>query len=83
MKVLQLETGYTWFWTKQKFINRKYVMQEMFEDFQNGEPVEVPGERDPFLESRDVECLIGTAEVYLLSLTYQVNSFYIYCVNTV
>ena len=48
-------------------------MQEMFEDFQNGEELQVPVERDPFTELPEMECLIGTAEIYLLSLTYQVR----------
>jgi len=65
VKVTQLETGYIWFWSKDKFTNRKYVMQEMYEDFQNGEDWNVPPERDPFIESADTECMVGVCEVYI------------------
>lgn len=73
VKVKQLDTGYEWFWTRQKFINRKYVMQEMYEDFEAGESWDVPPERDPFVESTETECLIGTAEVYLKCVAYMIE----------
>ena len=73
VKVKQLDSGYEWFWTRQKFINRKYVMQEMYEDFESGESWDVPAERDPFVESPETECLIGTAEVYLKCVAYMVR----------
>ena len=73
VKVKQLESGYEWFWTRQKFINRKYVMQEMYEDFEDGGSWDVPAERDPFLESPETECLIGTVEVYLKCVAYMVR----------
>ena len=74
VKVTQLETGYTWYWPKQKFVRRKYAMQEMFEDFQNGDEAwKVPVERDPFVESPDLECLIGVSSVYLHCVSYTVR----------
>ncbi len=73
VKIKQLDTGYEWFWTRQNFINRKYRMLEMYEDFEEGESWDVPPERDPFLESPETECLIGTVEVYLTCIAYQVN----------
>ena len=73
MKVTQLDTGYIWFWTKEKFINRKYVMCEMYEDFQNGEDWQVPRERDPFIESADTDCLIGVSEVYIKCISFMVR----------
>ena len=72
MKVKRLDSGYEWFWTRQKFINRKYVMQEMYEDFEAKEHWDVPAERDPFIDSPETECLIGTAEVYLKCVAYMV-----------
>jgi len=73
VKVTQLETGYTWFWPKQKFVCRKYAMQEMFEDFQNGDDWKVPVERDPFVEAPELECLVGVAQVYLHCVSYRVS----------
>ena len=84
VKVTQLDTGYTWYWPKQKFVRRKYAMQEMFEDFQNGdEDWKVPVERDPFVESPDLECLVGVAQVYLQCVSYRVwflLKFIMFCV---
>lgn len=48
-------------------------MQEMYEDFEAGESWDVPAERDPFVESPETECLIGTAEVYLKCVAYMVR----------
>ena len=74
MKVKQLETGFEWFWSREKFVNRKFVMDEMYEDFQEGEDWQVAPERDPFVESPDTECLIGTVEIYLQCVAYRVSS---------
>eukprot|EP00111_Clytia_hemisphaerica_P004193 TCONS_00011996-protein len=74
VKVTQLETGYTWYWEKEKFLRRKYSMQEMFEDFQNGDDAwKVPAERDPFIESPEKECLVGVAQVYLQCVSYRME----------
>lgn len=48
-------------------------MQEMFEDFQNGEEWKVPVERDPFLESPDTESLVGVCEIFMKCITYMVH----------
>ena len=70
---MQLTTGYQWFWSKQKFLNRKYLMNEMYEDFQEGNPWNPPEERDPFMESCDTQCLIGVAQVYVQCIAYLVS----------
>lgn len=49
-------------------------MQEMYEDFQNGEDWNVPPERDPFIESADTECMVGVCEVYIKCIGYMVSS---------
>jgi len=73
VKVTQLQTGYSWFWSKGKFINRKYAMSEMFDDFEEGEDWQVAEEKDPFIENPDTECLIGVTEVYIQCVTYLVE----------
>lgn len=37
-----LETNHEWVWPRQKFFNRKFVMQEMYNEFQEGDPWELP-----------------------------------------
>ena len=42
MKMTDLETDHEFNWTREKFINRKFVMQEMFENYTDGESYELP-----------------------------------------
>jgi hypothetical protein len=67
-----LQSGLEWMWSRTKFINRKYLMQEMYQDFEEGEDWELPDERDPFTESDSTEIMIGCVEVYLESIGYMV-----------
>ena len=32
-----LESGHEWVWPKEKFLNRKFVMQEMYDKFEDDE----------------------------------------------
>ena len=40
--VVHLETKHEWLWPKEKFINRKFVMEEMYNDYEDGDPWEKP-----------------------------------------
>ena len=43
IKATNIETKHEWIWPKVKFMNRKYVMQEMYNDFLDGDdPWELP-----------------------------------------
>ena len=42
VKMTDLETNLQWMWPKEKFINRKYVMQEMFENYTEGDEWQLP-----------------------------------------
>lgn len=37
-----LADGNTWLWDRNKFLNRKYLMQEMYQNFVEGESCDVP-----------------------------------------
>lgn len=65
-----LQTGVEYLWPKAKFINRKYVMDEMYENFEDGDDWQLEDEKDPFTESPDVESLIGCVAVPMQSLGY-------------
>lgn len=65
-----LQTGVEYLWPKAKFINRKYVMDEMYENYEDGDDWQLEDEKDPFTESRDVESLIGCVAVPMQSLGY-------------
>ncbi|KAK2143188.1 hypothetical protein LSH36_870g00010 [Paralvinella palmiformis] len=74
VKMVDLETDHEWVWTREKFLNRKYIMQELFQKFEDGEDISnIPPERDPFQEDFDAECHIGSVKVWLQSLAYMIE----------
>jgi len=74
VKMKDLTNGNEWVWDKNKFINRKYIMQEMYQNFTDGDPDwQVPKEKDPFWEAPDSEVLIGSVHLYLQSLAYKIE----------
>lgn len=69
-----LQSGAEYLWSRSKFINRKFVMQEMYQDYEDGDDWQLPDEKDPFTESPDAESLIGCVEVSMQSLGYVVST---------
>ena len=39
IKMVDLETDHEWVWSKEKFLNRKFIMQELFQQFEDGEDI--------------------------------------------
>ena len=72
----ELMTGLEWLWPRQKFVNRKYRMQEMYENFFVGEEWDLPEDSDPFREDKDTEVLVGCVEVSVACLGYMVRHSY-------
>ncbi|XP_056672028.1 kinesin-like protein KIF28 [Monodelphis domestica] len=69
VKVTHKETREVWIWSKAKFINRKYLMEEIYRHFLDGENISVAQEDDPFWDP--VEAIhLGSAHVWLQSLAY-------------
>lgn len=68
-----LQTGVEYLWPKAKFINRKYVMDEMYENYEDGDEWQLEDEKDPFTETPGVESLIGCVGVPMQSLGYVVR----------
>ncbi|XP_052677325.1 kinesin-like protein KIF28P [Crassostrea angulata] len=74
VKIRNLESGNEWLWDRNKFINRKFLMQEMYQNYVEGaDDWDVPREKDPFWEDADVEVLIGTVHVHLMSLSHKLD----------
>jgi hypothetical protein len=42
IRMTNLETKHEWIWPREKFLNRKCIMQEMHNNFQEGEDWDVP-----------------------------------------
>uniref|UniRef100_A0A670ZBJ6 Kinesin-like protein 6 n=1 Tax=Pseudonaja textilis TaxID=8673 RepID=A0A670ZBJ6_PSETE len=69
IKVVHKVTKQVWIWSKPKFINRKFIMEELYQQFLNGEEVQVNKESDPFWDP--VEAIhLGSAHIWLQSLAY-------------
>ncbi|KAG8511831.1 Kinesin-like protein KIF28P, partial [Galemys pyrenaicus] len=69
VKVTNQMTHEVWIWSKAKFINRKFLMEELYQRFLDGEDSRVAQEDDPFWDP--VEAIhLGSAHIWLQSLAY-------------
>ena len=69
-----LENGTEFIWPKEKFLNRLYLMKEMYNSYEEEEDDwDVPEEKDPFCEDLNQEVLIGQVQVFLQPIAYMVE----------
>ncbi|CAL4119353.1 unnamed protein product, partial [Meganyctiphanes norvegica] len=73
VKMKNLENGTEFVWPKEKFLNRLYMMKEMYNNYEEEDEWDVSEEDDPFQESLDTEVHIGTVQVVLQPLAYNVE----------
>ncbi|XP_033624378.1 kinesin-like protein KIF28P [Asterias rubens] len=73
-KLRNLEKDLEYIWSRDKFVRRKYLMQEMYQNYTEGEEWTLPDEKNPFTEPIDKEVLVGTVNVYMQSLAYLIES---------
>ena len=74
VKMRSLLNDNSWMWKRSKFLNRKYIMQEMYQSYAEGnDDWDLPQEKDPFWEPVDAEVHIGSVHVYLQSLSYLIE----------
>jgi len=60
-------------WDRGKFMNRRFLIQDVYQRFVDGEDVsKIKKEEDPFWEPPE-DVLIGTANVFLQSLSYALD----------
>ncbi|XP_048735911.1 kinesin-like protein KIF28 isoform X5 [Ostrea edulis] len=70
VKMKNLLNGNTWLWERGKFITRRYLIQELYQKFLDGEDISnIPKEQDPFWEPTE-DVLVGTSNLFLQSLSY-------------
>jgi len=72
VKVTDRGSLYVWLWSKAKFINRKYLMQELYELWIDGETIETDQHKDPFWDPPE-DIFLGSVYLYLQSLSYQID----------
>ena len=70
VKVNDKNTNYVWLWEKSTFINRKYLMQELYELWVDGETLDQDQSKDPFWDPPE-DIFLGSVYIYLQSLAYQ------------
>ncbi len=73
VKVTNRGRRLVWLWSKAKFINRKYLMQELYQKWSNGDNIDESEETDPFWDPPE-DYFLGSAFVYLQSLAYQIEA---------
>ncbi|XP_076366810.1 kinesin-like protein KIF28 isoform X1 [Tachypleus tridentatus] len=73
VKMRNLENKLEFEWPKDVFLNRLYVMKEMYQNYESGEEWDLPKERDPFIEDINTEVRIGNVQVFLQPLAYMVE----------
>ncbi|KAL0969319.1 hypothetical protein UPYG_G00225530 [Umbra pygmaea] len=77
VRVTSLENKQVWLWSKAKFVNRKFLMEELYQQHiadlkgegAGGEPL--PRDRDPFWDPLE-PLLLGTAHLWLQSLAFRI-----------
>jgi hypothetical protein len=72
VKVHDLVRQISWMWSRSTFLNRKYIMQEMYQQFTDEEEWDRPQKEDPFWEPVQHQ-LLGTAFLYLSSLAHMID----------
>ncbi|XP_074654551.1 kinesin-like protein KIF28 [Tubulanus polymorphus] len=69
VKVTNTSTNQVWMWPKGKFINRKYLIEDMYLKWQDGEDVECSRKDDPFWDPID-DIFLGSCHIWLQCLSY-------------
>lgn len=76
VKMKNLENGTEFIWPKEKFLNRLYLMKEMYNNYEEEEDEwDLPEENDPFQVDVNEEVLIGAVPVFLQTVAYMVRDF--------
>ena len=71
MKKKNLENGTEFIWPKEKFLNRLYLMKEMYNNYEEEEEDwDLPEDKDPFQE--DVNTEVSSEE----SIQLHISSFF-------
>jgi hypothetical protein len=72
IRVVSQANGNVWTWNTTKFDNRLFLMREVYQDFQQYGPRDIPKSKDPFWDPPEA-IEIGKAYVYLKALSQLVE----------
>ncbi|BFY98671.1 hypothetical protein BsWGS_01711 [Bradybaena similaris] len=74
VKMKNMESGNWWLLNRNSFVNRKYLMEEMYQNYIEGDSNwDVPKEKDPFWQPHTTPVLIGIAHIYLKSISHLID----------
>lgn len=74
VKMTDTETKHEWMWTREMFLNRKCLMSEMFDKYEDGLEWQVPQDKDPFYDDPKADFHIGSVKMWLQSISYMLES---------
>ena len=74
VKMKNLENATEFIWPKEKFLNRLYLMKEMYNNYEEEDDWDLPEEKDPFQEDLNQEICIGTAQVFLQVIVIKISN---------
>ncbi|OAF69255.1 hypothetical protein A3Q56_02996 [Intoshia linei] len=74
IKMKNLKNENTWLWERGKFMNRRYLIQEMYQQYVDSEIFYIEKEKDPFWEPTE-DVVIGTANMFLQSLVHNLDMY--------
>jgi len=71
IQMKDLNTGNLWLWERDKFVNRRYMMQEMYQQYLDEDETwkTVEKDQDPFWDAPE-DYAIGSSSAFLQSLSY-------------
>ena len=72
VKVTNTNSQHVWLWEKAKFISRKFLMQELYELWVDGTPIDPDKHKDPFWDPPE-DFFLGSVYLYLQSLAYTID----------
>lgn len=73
VKVRNLLNNNVWMWERGKFMNRRYMIQELYQQYLDGdEAYKRTEDNDPFYDPPE-DVIVGTANVFLQSLSYALD----------
>ncbi|XP_013392801.1 kinesin-like protein KIF28P [Lingula anatina] len=73
VKVTNEKTKQVWVWSKAKFINRKFLIEDMYTKWCNGESIAIDRHHDPFWDPVE-DVFLGSCHLWLQSLAYKIET---------
>nr|XP_026689448.1 kinesin-like protein KIF28P isoform X4 [Ciona intestinalis] len=74
VQVKNLLNNNIWMWERGKFMNRRYIIQELYQQYIDGDDSykNIEQDKDPFFDPPE-DVMLGTANVFLQSLSYALD----------